>query len=57
MPVPILALSHDGDDILRDFGSGFEPAAGHAARLLSEALVGPAVSVDRPHEVRDEGAR
>ena len=55
--MPILALSHDRDDILRDFGSGFEPVAGHAARLLSEALVGPAVSVDRPHEVRDEGAR
>jgi putative hydrolase of the HAD superfamily len=57
MPLPILALSFDGDDTLWDFGSGFEPAIRHAARLLSEALGGPAVTVDWLHEVREEVAR
>ncbi len=57
MPLPIAALSFDGDDTLWDFGSGFEPAIGHAARLLSEALGGPAVTADWLNAVREEVAR
>ncbi|MFD0264588.1 HAD family hydrolase [Kitasatospora indigofera] len=57
MPLPVAALSFDGDDTLWDFGSGFAPAIEHAARLLSEACGGRAVTVGQLHEVREEVAR
>ncbi|OKI16669.1 HAD family hydrolase [Streptomyces sp. CB03911] len=57
MPLPVAALSFDGDDTLWDFGSGFVPAITHAARLLSEACGGRAVTVGQLHEIREEVAR
>ncbi|MFJ1704137.1 HAD family hydrolase [Kitasatospora sp. NPDC088346] len=53
---PVAAISFDGDDTLWDFDSGFDAAVEHSARLLSEALGPPAVTVRWLHEVRDEVA-
>ncbi|MCX5214172.1 HAD family hydrolase [Kitasatospora sp. NBC_00240] len=56
MPLPVAALSFDGDDTLWDFGSGFVPAIAHAARRLTEAG-GRIVTVEQLQEVREEMAR
>ncbi|WP_371499758.1 HAD family hydrolase [Kitasatospora sp. NBC_00374] len=53
---PVAAISFDGDDTLWDFASGFDAAVEHTARLLTEALGGPPVTVRWLHEVRDEVA-